>query len=245
MQTIFRTTVGAAVAGIAVIGLVAGCGSDGEAVKAADSSATTNADSPADPSRVRALVLTPKDFPTGYVVQEIPAAQMKAALDQLRSSTAAATITPASCKQVSAIPTSADLDKIGLVTASRQVTSTLTESVVVGGASISDYRRQLAGECANLSLTMDVQGQKVVSTVEQTVVDGPKVDADDAIVVELVTKAQVAGQSVTTKTLIGAAEVKGYSVSVQSMDMTPGGSPDRAAFEALYAKAVEKVQAQG
>jgi len=241
VRNIFSKTAGAALACAASIGLVAGCSTDGDAVKSdAGSAASTTTQSDADPAKVRALVLTPKDFPAGYVAQEIPLSQMDDTLDKLRAATKGATFTPASCGDVNAIP-DIDFGKIGLAVATKGMTASLTEMVTVGGTTVSNYRKQVTGECSSMTMTKEMEGQKVTSRVKQNVLDTPKVDADDSIVVEAVTTTKVGGQTVETRTLTGAAEVDGYLINVTATNMVPSGDPDRAGFEALFTKAVAKV----
>ncbi|GEE00546.1 hypothetical protein nbrc107696_09920 [Gordonia spumicola] len=253
MGITFKKSIGAVLGGVAVVGLVAGCSSDGSPTTSDAADASTSAStaasasstaSPADPSKVQGLVLDTSDFPAGYKALKVPTSQMQATIDQLLATTKSAKIVPSKCLQLSAIPESVDVDKLGLVMATKGTSAALSESVAVSPTSISDYRKQASGACSDLKMTVTMSGQSVTSTVHQSIVDGPKVDADESLVLEVDTEAKAAGTTVKTSAVMGYAEVNGYLVSVQATSLTPGSKPDRAAFDDLFTKAVAKVESQ-
>jgi hypothetical protein len=245
-----KKSVGSVIVGIGVIGLVGACSDSGSAVKAdgaaavsdsSDSPEGPSSTAPADASKVHGLVLDASEFPIGYTAQEIPRGQTQQMVDRLLETTKNAKMKPAGCVQLSAVPDSVDINKIGLVVATKGTTTTLTESLAVVPTTIAEYRRQATGKCADMTMTMTMNGQKITSRVKQKVVDGPNTAAADSLVLEMETEATVDSTTVTTRGLFGYASVEGYLVSVQAMNLTPSAKPDRSGFDTVFTKAVAKV----
>lgn len=234
-----KRTLGACVAGAGLIGLVAGCGTDGSPV-AAGSLGSQSTPSAADPAKARQLVLGAGEFPAGYEVQEVPRGQTQQMVDTILKSTRSADITPSHCLQLSAVPPTVDADDLGLAVAMKGTESMIAESVGVSTASLEQYRTQVSGDCAHLTMNMSVEGQSVKGTVDQKLIDGPKTSADDTLVVDMTTVSEVGTQSVTQHMIAGYAEVNGYTVSVQASSPNPSGSIDRAGFDEVFVKAVQK-----
>ncbi|WOC12156.1 hypothetical protein MP11Mi_12380 [Gordonia sp. MP11Mi] len=230
---------GTFVASAGLVGFAAGCGVDGSPVVAGGATKADGA-STADPARVHELVLDAADFPAGYTGQVVPSDQMQQMLDTVLESTRSADISPSHCVQLSAIPSSVDVNDIGLVIATKGTESSLAESAIVATTSIDEYRTQVSGDCEHLTMDMTVEGQAVKAKAEQKVVDGPTTRADDSVVVEVTTVSQVGSQSVTQRMIIGYAEVDGYMLSVQASSMNPSGNPDRAGFDDVFTKAIDK-----
>ena len=245
-----KKSVGSVIVGVGLIGVVGACSDSGSPVKA-DGAATVSdsSESPegpgsiptADASKVHSLVLDPSAFPAGYSAQEIPRGQAQKMVDEILETTKNAKMKPAGCVQLSAVPDSVDINKIGLVVATKDMTTTLTESLAVVPTTIAEYRRQATGKCADMTMTMTMGGQKVTSRVKQKIVDGPKTAAADSLVLEMETEATVDSTTVITRGLFGYASVEGYLVSVQAMNLTPSAQPDRAGFDTVFTKAVDKV----
>ncbi|MCF8571618.1 hypothetical protein L5G32_15200 [Gordonia sp. HY002] len=244
MSVRLKRMLGACVTTAGLIGLVAGCGTTtGSPVAAGDDSSQTTS-STANSAKARELVLDASAFPAGYTVQEVPRDQTQKMMDMILESTRSADVTPSHCLQLSAIPASVDADELGLVVATKGAEATIAEGVSVSMASIDEYRAQVSGECAHLTMDMDVQGQSVKGTVDQKVVDGPKTSVDDTLVVEMTTVSEVGTRSVTQHMVLGYAAVNGYTVSVQATAMSPSGAVDRAGFDEVFTKAVHKAVGQ-
>ncbi|GAA4642393.1 hypothetical protein GCM10023197_06650 [Gordonia humi] len=235
---------GVIVVACAATGLVVGCGVDGTPVRAEGGAVVGGDGSNADPSRIPDLVLAPADFPSGYVAQEVPRGQMQEILDTLLRTTKTADVTPSHCLQLAAVPDSIDVDELGMVIATKGAESSLAESVMVAAVPVDEYRRQAGGDCAHLTMTMNVDGQRVDAESDQKIVAGPTTAASESLFVEQTTTSRVQSVTVTQRVLIGYAEVAGYTVSVQSTALTPSGRPDQAGFDALFVRAVDKVMEQ-
>ncbi|WP_026918562.1 hypothetical protein [Gordonia shandongensis] len=234
---IIKKTVAAAAA-MAALTITVGCSQeDGHAQK--EGAAGTSA----DPSRVDSLVLDAADFPSGYEVMEIPADKMQEIADSVLTGTKSAKVTPASCMQMSAIPDDIDISKVGMRMASKQL-AVLTETVVAEDQQLATVRKQVEGECKQMTVEITegpAAGAK--GKVTSSVVDSPATEGRDAIVVQQNTEMSVQGQRVETKTVVGYAVVDGYTVTVQAANSS-GGNPDVSAFDELFTKAIEKVEKQ-
>ncbi|MCF8608952.1 hypothetical protein L5G28_02070 [Gordonia sp. HY285] len=244
MSARLRRVLGAVVVSVGLVGSAAGCGVDGTPVVAGGvnpgGSSTGDVSSTADPTRVHELVLDAAVFPAGYTAQVVPSDQMQQMMDMVLASTKSADVSPSHCMQLSAIPSSVNVNDIGLVIATKGGVSSLAESVIVTASSIDEYRAQVSGDCEHLTMDMTVEGQSVKATAEQKVVAGPTTRADDTLVVEMTTVSRVGSQSITQRVIVGYAQVAGYTLSVQASSMDPSGTPDRAGFDDVFTKAIDK-----
>ncbi|GAA4743264.1 hypothetical protein MUG78_06190 [Gordonia alkaliphila] len=236
---------GLLIAGSAVIAL-AGCSSSDDSSSAAtttgsDGATTANtATSTKLTGDAKELVLPADEFPKGFVAQEIPQGQLKAATDQVLAAMKGVKIEPSSCVQLSLLPESIDLETIGLAVATKG-TSSLSTSVAPQQISMDDQRKSVTGKCANLEM-MFTEGQTAgaTATVKQKVQKAPKTKADEALVVEQETTTKISGTTVKSSALLGFAEVNGYQVSVQYMSAN-GAEIDDDAFNDVFVAAVNRV----
>ena len=196
-----------------------------------------------DPAKVGELVLPASEFPAGYQVQEVPKGpEMQQALDQARGTAADAQITPASCKQTSAIPADLNVDDIGMAYGTKGAEmATVTVTAQTGG--LETQRKMHDDGCNDLSMKFESGALAGASgDVEQEIVDAPKTDADDALVVDADTEMSYQGQEVKSNARIGMAEVNGYTVAVQMQ--ASQGEVDQASFDEFFTKAVNHVAEQ-
>lgn len=239
----FTRTVRAVVACTAAAMLIAGCATDGQAVKAGlvSTSSTDDGAAHADSSKVHRLTLGPDAFPKGYRVQEVPRDQIRQMLEEIRSGMESGTVTPAHCVQPSTVPETVDVDSVGLVIATKSTGASLGESVAAVPDSLDTFREQVSGDCAQMTVQMSLGGESVTSDIDSTLVPAPESAASDSFVVEMETTAEAGTVSVRTRALYGYAEVGGYLVTVQSTAVKPGTSPDRDVFGDVFTAAVAKV----
>lgn len=216
--------------------LVTACNSDGADVNGAESSAPN-----VDKTKVPSLVLEKADLPAGYQPMEVPGDQAQKLADSMSTPIKNATVTPAHCKQVSAYPSDVKANEVGSLVAMK-TTSMLLETVTVAGEDIADVRRKASGDCAKLTIEIhDGPAAGATSTSVTRVLDGPKTEADQAVVLEQTMTVRLKGTTTKTTVVVGLAEVNGYLISVQTSDGAAGNSPDLAAFNSLFPKAIAKV----
>ncbi|MFT3716460.1 MAG: hypothetical protein QM774_11080 [Gordonia sp. (in: high G+C Gram-positive bacteria)] len=194
----------------------------------------------ADPALVQDLVLPAAEFPSGFQAQEVPKGpEMQQMMDQTLSSVKDSTITPAHCKQASAIPDTVKLDDMGMAMGMKG-TDTAAVVVMAQKTDLGTQRTMLADGCDKLSVTMNSGVAAGASgTTEQHEVTAPKTAADDAMVIESKTAMSYQGQSVNSTGRVGMAEVNGYTVTVQFTSQQ--GDVDDAAFDDVFTKAVDRV----
>lgn len=241
-KNLVRRLGGLLIAGTAVIAL-AGCSSSDDSSSSATttgSDGATTATSTKLTGDAKDLVLPANEFPKGFVAQEIPQGQLKAATDQVLAAMKGVKIEPSSCVQLSLLPESIDLESIGLAVATKGASS-LSTSVAPQQVSMDDQRKSVTGKCANLEM-MFTEGQTAgaTATVKQKVLKAPKTKADEALVVEQTTTTEISGTTVKSSGLLGFAEVNGYQVSVQYMSAN-GAEIDDDAFNDVFVAAVNRV----
>ena len=225
----------AATVGAAVL-LVTACNANGADVEGAESAGPT-----ADKSKIPTLMLGKADLPAGYQLMEVPKDKAQELADSMATSTKNATVTPAHCRRVSAYPSGVAASEVGS-TVAMKTTSMLVETVSVADEDLEKVRANAGGDCAEVTIAITdgpAAGAEADSAV--TVLDGPKTEADEAVVLQQKTTVRLNGTTTKTTVVVGLAEINGYLVSVQTSDGTPGGSPDLAAFNSFFAKAIAKV----
>lgn len=224
-----------ATVGAALLAVTA-CSSDGADTGGASLSATPDA----DPAVISSLMLGKADLPAGYQLMQVPKEQAQKFADSMGVSSKSAKITPAKCKQLSAYPANADAGEVGS-TVAMKTSSILVETVAAVDGRVDDVRQRASGECAKLKIEItDGPAAGATATTTSTVLDGPKTEADAAVVVKQSSTVQMSGSTTKTSVIVGLAEVNGYLVSVQTSDGA-GGSPDLAAFNSFFTKAIDKV----
>lgn len=231
---------GAAAAASAALLLMTGCSSteDGAPVPGAASSAAAPS---ADAGKAPTLVIGKADFPAGYQVTPVPRDQIQKVADSVLSSTKSAKVTPANCMQLSAFPDKIDLAKTGFVIAMKG-TSVLAETVSVVDHSVEDFRKAVTGDCGKIKVEItEGQAAGAKGTAVSKVIPAPKTKADDAIVVQQSSTIDFKGTTTKTSMIVGYAMVNGYLVSVQASDASPQSTPDLAAFNKVFTKAVDRV----
>ena len=245
MNTMKRI-VGVTAAASAAMLLAAGCTSSNDDAPDPGSStaaATSSAESGADGSKAQSLVLTQKDLPAGYQVMEVPKGELEKVAGSFSTGIKTAKVTPAGCAQLSAFPDKIEVDEIGYLIGMR-TTSVLAQTVSVSGRSVDSARKAATGKCAKQSIEItDGPAAGAKATATSKVISAPKTKADDAVVIQQ--KATIVMNDVKTSStvIVGLAEVDGYLVSVQASDASPGGTPDLAAFNAFFTKAIDRVDA--
>ena len=209
-----------------------------------DKSGGSDSGKTADPALVGELVLPADQFPEGYQVQEIPKGpEMQEMMDQVIGAVKDATYTPSKCAQVSAVPDSFDLSKIGM-SLGMKGTDTAAVAVMPQTTDLDEQRKAVEGDCENVSVEINSgMAAGVKGDVTQKEVSAPKTDADDAVVIDQTTEMTAGGQDVQTSGRLGMAEVNGYTVSVQ-MQSQQGGPIDDDAFDELFTAAVNRVAEQ-
>ncbi|MBM7369496.1 hypothetical protein [Gordonia hydrophobica] len=212
------------------------CNSDGADVGGAELSATPNA----DPAVIASLMLGKAELPSGYQLVQVPKDQAQQFADTMGVSTRNAKITPSKCKHLSVYPADVAADQVGS-TVAMKTSSILVETVAAVDGKVDEVRQRADGECSTLTIEVtegSASGAKATTTSK--VLDGPKTAADAAVVVQQSSTVELAGSTTRTAVVLGLAEVNGYLVSVQTSD-TAGNSPDLAAFNAFFAKAIGRV----
>ncbi|MFT4125667.1 MAG: hypothetical protein QM662_05500 [Gordonia sp. (in: high G+C Gram-positive bacteria)] len=248
MRRRFRQGAAGFVSGAVIAAVITGCGEDGSADSEPVDSSTpvvTTSTSPtstsarASAARVRQLVLTAEQVPTGYTVTPVPPSQVQQIMDNLTDALAGATITPATCGNLQKLPDT-DPDELGLLVAIRGQGEGLAEALVAQPTDVRESRRQ-AGECADFRISFTggvAAGRQAAATTE--VLAPVATDAPVADVLAMRQRVTVGG-AVSITSLVGIASVKGYTVSVNAN----GTRPDESAFRSFFAAAVNKVMAQG
>ncbi|ALG86491.1 hypothetical protein [Gordonia phthalatica] len=216
--------------------LVTGCNSNGADVNGAESSAPT-----VDKAKIPTLMLGKADLPAGYQLMEVPKDKAQELADSMTTSAKNATVTPSHCHQVSAYPSSVKADELG-TTVAMKTTSMLVETVGVVDQDLEKIRKNASGDCSKLTIQInDGPAAGAEAKADVTVLDGPKTEADEAVVLQQKMAIKMNGTTTKTTTVVGFAKVNGYLVSVQTSDAAPGGSPDLAAFNSFFTKAIDKV----
>ncbi len=209
------------------VGVLAACGSGDDADVAA---------TPQD------MVLSAGEFPDGYDVQNVAKDQI---LDLAKRAAAAGSgaVTPASCKQSSAVPADLSADELGVSIAQQGAVATITDVVTASDRDIASFRAAVTGPCATIKKKVSSGPLKgLTATVVTTVLDLPDaVQGKDALVYRQVNTSKVSGKKVVTQTLSGVAKVNGYLVRVEYAPLSAGKQVDRTAFDESFARAVDKV----
>ncbi|MYR07721.1 hypothetical protein GTV32_16045 [Gordonia sp. SID5947] len=238
MRASVRVTT-SAIAGMAAIAMVAGCGGAGSDQASADTS-PAGAGVTVPP---KDLVLTKSELPAGYQEIPIPPDQMQKSADSMLDATRGADISPASCAPPTTVPDTMDTSAMGMLVAAHGST-TLAEVVTPAKGDMAAIRASMTGDCAKVSAAIkngDAAGAS--STIKNTPIDVPDTKADDVFAVEQTSTSTVNGQEVTATSLLAWATVGGYSVAVTSGGLL--GAPDTAVFTTTLVKAIDKVAATG
>ncbi|MGC5258140.1 hypothetical protein ACPXCG_17495 [Gordonia sp. DT218] len=228
-----------AMAAMATITMVAGCGGAGSDAAAADTS-PAGSDVTVPP---KDLVLSGSELPRGYQEMPIPADQMQKSADGMLDATRGADISPAACAPPSAIPDTMDMSEMGMLVAALGST-TLAEVVTADHGDMTAIRKSTTGDCEKVTAAIkngDAAGSS--STIVNTPMDVPDSRADDVFAVKQTSTSTVNGREVTATSLLGWATVGGYSVAVTSGGLL--GAPDAVVFNTTLVKAIDKVATAG
>ena len=203
-----------------------------------DGSATGEQTTPTATKSGKELIVTSADLPAGYTETPSPESDFQRTVDQILNATKGADVDPPQCVQPEMIPSSMDVSQLGLIVATKGATS-LAATVVPTTQDLGKIEKSMTGECAEITIKINTgQAAGATSTATYTKKQAPSTPATDEAVFEQKSVTAYQGQNVTTTTLMGWAAINGYTVSV-----TSGGldTPDEAAFNDLFVKAVTKV----
>ncbi|AUN41834.1 hypothetical protein ASU32_19000 [Tsukamurella tyrosinosolvens] len=186
------------------------------------------------------MVLTAAELPAGVTVVPVTDTQLQSALDQITTSANTLKAVPAECGSKTAIvdgTAALDVSKFGMIAGSAK-TAVVSESVLVAHPDITKLRSAFTGPCKTMTADMTSQGVSVSSQTTRTVLDVPKGNATDLLVVRENSTSNAGGQQVRQQSYQGYAQVGGYAVtvSVKALD----GEPDKTLFDTLLAKSIDK-----
>ncbi|MGB3697631.1 MAG: hypothetical protein WBA05_09370 [Gordonia sp. (in: high G+C Gram-positive bacteria)] len=229
MQTRTRRVSGAVLAGAAVLALTTACGSDRGDGRAAE------------------LTLTQAELPGGFTAVKLGKDEIQSMADQLHDATAKTTVSPSGCAAPGSVAGSVDTGHTGLM-AARSRDHAISESVVpvvpgAPGTDLTAARERVSGQCRSVRVEVGAGPIKDARIdVGYTVLPSPVIRASQTLVVESASHTVHGRGSGTSRLLVGRAVVGGYAVTVQ-MSSLAEADLDRAAFEKIFAAAVDKVAA--
>lgn len=222
----------------AVAAVLAGCGgSDSTTLHGSDMTKTA---APVATKPAKDVVLTAAELQAGITTIPVTDAQLKSALDQLTSAADTLKATPSECGSKTAIidaTTSFDVSKFGMITGTSS-SNIVAESVLAANGDIAKLRSAFTGTCKTMTADLDTQGTRVSTKITRTVLDVPKGKATDLLAVREDASSDVGGQQIKQPGYQGYAQVGGYAVTVSVKAMS--GSADKALFEQLLTKAIDK-----
>ena len=228
----------------ALLFALTGCGGSDEHAGHDTPAASATGDKPSTPRKQ--LILSAAEFPAGTQFANLSSEQLSAGLTEASKALDNATFTPAECGQASKDSSGAvsNIAATATIAAAVDPKSNGTYSEFIGDTALDLNKIHAAatGNCANISAALSSQGQPI--TVKLRFEPSPVPDAvkslNAAEYLETTEYVAPGKPPITKQALRGYAIVRGYTVGVLAQ---AGSAPlDRAAFNLLFLKAIQKVQ---
>jgi hypothetical protein len=192
---------------------------------------------------VKHLVLTAAELPAGYSAVPVDDATLQKVLKEITGAGSTAKFSPAACGSPAMFAKASNIDIKALgVMAAQGGSDVLSESVTAERPDLAAVKKNITGQCSDVTAQITTMGQNVTTHVKYSPVTVSKTKADEIFAVRQETVSKVAGQTVDQQAYAAYARVGSYAVVVQLMGM--GAAPDRATFDKVVVSAVNKVAAE-